>query len=163
MAGFLRSGALDFTFIVCASTLVSEIRLARPPTYMPALISPSLAFSPSNVSLASSTKINTRSGLPLAPGNVSALFSESTDLIFPRNGLMPEDGTKLFLMNQYGVKTGDNAGSRRPCQALASFCAPVVKINYCFSFARTRSYSGLTHLLPQRFRVARRPALLSVC
>ena len=28
----------------------------------------------------------TRSGLPLAPGNVSTLFSESTDLIFPRNG-----------------------------------------------------------------------------
>ena len=44
MAGFLRSGALDFTFIVCASTLVSEMRLARPPTYMPALISPSFVL-----------------------------------------------------------------------------------------------------------------------
>ena len=76
---------------------------------------------------------------------------------------MPEDGTKLFLMSQNGMKMGQNADSGRPYRAQASFCASVVKISYCFSFARTRSYSGLTHLSPQRFRVAMRPALLSVC
>tara|TARA_B000000475_G_C15615204_1_gene290695 strand:- start:14 stop:157 length:144 start_codon:yes stop_codon:yes gene_type:complete len=40
---------------------------------------------------------------------------------------MPEDGIKLFLMNQDGMKTVEKTDFRRPRQTLTSFCASVVK------------------------------------